>query len=194
VTDSIANSEEIILWALYDLGGAEQFVDVEDVFIRAFELAPKRLCWRTRPELINFKTCSLAEGALGRQTPKLLIKQGDYMRKISVDGLKWIEENFDRLAEELAKDRVVRATRRRSTSKLLTQVQRSPVYTNWLRTQEITGEKWRVAELLRCSPDNASSIFQDRITTLQSVAYAAGHAEVMKFLDELSSQRKEWFA
>jgi hypothetical protein len=40
------NNSEVLLWALYELGGADDFVDVESAFFRAFELAPLRLGWR----------------------------------------------------------------------------------------------------------------------------------------------------
>jgi hypothetical protein len=192
VSDVISNND-VILWALYELGGAEQFVDVEEVFLKAFELAPRRFCWRIRADLVDYKKCSLALGELGRRTPRPLINQGEYMRMISIEGQKWIEENFDRLAEELGKDRDVRATRRRSTGRLLSQVLRSPVYTAWLNNGEMTSEKWKVAELLRCAPDNTKSVFQERVNTLRSVAYSSGHEEVLRFLDQMVSDRREWF-
>jgi len=44
--DDLANWE-LAVWALGLLDGATSFVDVEDVSLRAFELAPTRLAWRT---------------------------------------------------------------------------------------------------------------------------------------------------
>lgn len=192
MSEAIANND-VILWALYELGGADQFVDVEDVFLKAFEIAPRRFCWRTRPDLVDYKKCSLALGELGRRIPRPLINQGEYMRMISIEGQQWIEENFERLAEELGKDRDVRATRRRSTGRLLSQVVRSPVYIAWLSDGEMTAEKWKVAELLKCAPDNAKSVFQERVNTLKSAAYSAGQSEVLAFLEQLVNDRKEWF-
>lgn len=192
MSEAISNND-VILWALYELGGTDHFVDVEDVFLKAFEIAPRRFCWRTRSDLVDYKKCSLALGELGRRIPRPLINQGQYMRMISLEGQHWIEENFDRLAEELGKDREVRATRRRSTGRLLSQVLRSSVYITWMSNGEMTAEKWKVAELLKCTPDNAKSVFQDRVTTLRSAAYSAGHEEVLRFLDQLVNDRKEWF-
>jgi hypothetical protein len=40
--EPVTNSD-VFLWALYELGGADEFVDVEEAFIKAFELAPLRL-------------------------------------------------------------------------------------------------------------------------------------------------------
>lgn len=58
-TEPVTNSD-VFLWALFELGGADEFVDVEAVFIKAFELAPLRLSWRTRPDLPDLKKCSKA--------------------------------------------------------------------------------------------------------------------------------------
>jgi hypothetical protein len=41
-SEPVTNSD-VFLWALYELGGADEFVDVEAAFFRAFELAPLRL-------------------------------------------------------------------------------------------------------------------------------------------------------
>ena len=191
-SDSISNND-VILWAFYELGASEEFVDVEDVFLRAFELAPLRFAWRTREDLVDYKKCSLALGALGRQIPRPLINRGEYFRMISVAGQEWIEENFERLAEELGHDRSIKAPKSRNTSRLVAQLTKSDLYESWTKDHLITADKWRVAIALRCSPDSAASVFRDRLETLRSAAYSSGHTEILKFLDQLQAERKEWF-
>lgn len=190
--EPVTNSE-VFLWALYELGGADDFVDVEDVFIRAFELAPLRLSWRTRADLPDLKKCSKAlRDAEGRE-PALLVKKGAEMRRLTVEGQRWIEENFDRLAEALGGDRPVRAPHTRVPSRLVSQALQSPVFTTWVETGTVTDEKWRVAEMLRCSPDSSRSIFRDRLETLRGAAYSAGRLDALDFLDALATERADWF-
>lgn len=58
-SEPVTNSD-VFLWALFELGGGDDFVDVEAVYIRAFQLAPLRLSWRTRDDLPDLKKCSKA--------------------------------------------------------------------------------------------------------------------------------------
>jgi hypothetical protein len=190
--EPVTNSDAF-LWALYELGGADEFVDVEDVFIKAFELAPLRLSWRTRPDLPDLKKCSKAlRDAEGRE-PRLLVKKGAEMRRLTVEGQRWIEENFDRLAEALGSDAPVRAPRTRVPSRLVSQALQSSVFTMWAETRTITNEKWRVAEMLRCSPDSSHMVFRDRLETLRGAAYSAGRLDALEFLDALGKERADWF-
>ncbi len=191
-TEPVTNSD-VFLWALYELGGADDFVDVEAAFIRAFELAPLRLSWRTRPDLPDLKKCSKAlRDAEGRE-PRLLVKKGAEMRRLTVEGQRWIDDNFDRLAEALGPDRVVRAPRTRVPSRLIGQALQSSVFTTWSETGMITEDKWRVAEMLRCSPDSSQAVFRDRLETLRGAAYSAGRLDALEFLDALAKERADWF-
>ncbi len=184
---------DVFLWALFELGGDTDFVDVEDVFLKAFELAPLRLSWRTKPHLPDLKKCSKAlRDAEGRR-PLLLVKRGPEVRRLTVEGQKWIEENFDRLAESLRSDRIVKAPPTRAPAKLIGDALRSSAHKTWADRGEITNEKWRIAEMLRCSPDSSRSIFRERLETLRAAAYAAGHEDAMEFLNALQDQQPQWF-
>src|SRR6266851_9626835 len=88
VTGEPVINSDVFLWALFELGGADKFVDVEDVFTRAFELAPLRLSWRTRPDIPDLKKCSKALQEAERRVPSPLVKQGPEMRRLTVEGQK----------------------------------------------------------------------------------------------------------
>jgi hypothetical protein len=190
--EPITNSD-VLLWALYELSGADDFVDVEDAFFLAFQLAPLRLSWRTRPDLPDLKKCSKAlRDAEGRE-PQLLVKKGAEMRRLTVEGQRWIEENFDRLVEALSGDHLVRAPRTRVPSRLVGQALQSAVFRTYADTGTIAEEKWRVAEMLRCSPDSSRGVFRDRLETLRGAAYSAGRLDALAFLDTLANERADWF-
>ena len=190
--EPITNSD-VFLWALYELGGSDKFVDVEEVFIRAFELAPLRLSWRTRKDLPDLKKCSKALRDAESREPRLLMKRGSEMRCLSVDGQRWIENNFDRLAESLGDERVVRAPHTRSHSRLVAQALRSRVFRDWEDNGSITSQKWRVAEMLRCSPDSSSEVFRNRLEALRSAAYSSGRTDALEFFNAIADSRAEWF-
>jgi len=45
----------VVTLALYLIGGAERFVDTEDIAFKANEIAPGRFCWRKYPDQINLE-------------------------------------------------------------------------------------------------------------------------------------------
>lgn len=190
--EPVTNSD-VFLWALYELGGADDFVDVEDVFFKAFDLAPLRLSWRTRADLPDLKKCSKAlRDAEGREPP-LLVKKGAEMRRLTVEGQQWIERNFSRLAEALGGDGPVRAPQTRVPSRLVSQALHGQVFKMWAEAGVITEEKWKVAEMLRCSPDSSRTVFRDRLETLRGAAYSTGHLDALQFFDALGTERSDWF-
>jgi hypothetical protein len=184
---------DVLLWALYELGGADDFVDVEDVFLRAFHLAPMRLSWRTREDLPDLKKCSKSLQEAERRVPAPLVKRGPDMRKLTAEGQRWIEDNFDRLADALGSDRIVQPPRTRTPGRLVAEIARSPIFNTWTENRELSHEKWRSAELLRCSPDSARAVWRERLEALRSAAYSTGRNDVLEFLDALASKNSDWF-
>ena len=190
--EPITNSD-VFLWALFELGGADAFVDVEDVFLRAFKLAPMRLSWRTRADIPDLKKCSKALRDIEANKPGLLVKQGSDFRRLNVDGQQWIEDNFDRLAEALGSDRIVKPPRARFSSRLVSEATRSDVFQQWTSQCVLAEEKWQFAELLRCAPDSSRTLWHSRLETLRSAAYSAGRTDLLEFLDALAVKRPDWF-
>jgi hypothetical protein len=192
IAEAITNTD-IYLWALFELGGSDRFMDVEDVMLEAFRLVPERFCWRTKPDIPDkLKGNSALHGA-DAAFPKLLIKNGQSQRRLTLEGQKWIEDNFDRLASALRGDVKVEAPKSRRSSRLLSEVSRSDIFMSWTDTDALVAEKWRYADLFRCSPDSAQHIWKHRLETLRSAAYAAGREDILKFLDQIAGDHPDWF-
>jgi hypothetical protein len=115
------------------------------------------------------------------------------MRQLTVDGQRWIEDNFDRLAEALDRDRVVQPPKTRASSRLVRHVVQSAAFAHWKDTGTVTEHKWRVAEMLRCSPDSSPATFHERLEAIRAVAYSSGRIDVLDFLDALAKERADWF-
>lgn len=193
MTTEPVTSTDVFLWALYELGASEAFVDVEDAMILAFELAPKRFSWRTRDDLPDKLKGNMALHGADVQTPKLLIKSGSDKRRLTAEGQQWIEANFERLATALRGDRVIDAPKAHRSSRRLSEIQRSGLFMTWQENGALPSEKWRFAEMLRCAPDSAQVVWRDRVATLRSAAYSAAEDDVLKFLDQLTSEHPDWF-
>ncbi len=183
-----------ILWALYELGGKDDYVDIEDIYLRCFELAPQRFAWRTRPDLPDFKKCSKALQEAEVRRPKLLVKTGDsFGRQLSVYGQKWIDANSKRLHDKLRESRVVREPRRRPRSRMLSEAENADAFLQWQENRVVPAEKWKVAELLRCSPDSNLAIWRNRLETLRAAAYSADRKDLLEFLKAVFIAHTDWF-
>jgi hypothetical protein len=191
--DDVANWE-IVVWALSQLDGAHQMIDVEEVFLRCFELAPLRFSWRTREDLPDLKKCSKSLQEAEARQPALLIKTGDrFGRGLTVAGQEWAAANLSRLQKQFATGRSVPEPRRRPRSRMLNEVEDSGLFKEWVEATAMPSEKWRVADLLRCSPDSSQRIWTERFQTLRSAAFAADKTEILRFLDQLKIAHPDWF-
>lgn len=190
--EELTNSD-IFLWALHELGGSSDFVDVEAVFLKCFEIAPQRFAWRTQA-LPDFKKCSKALRDAEARRPPLLVKTGDsFGRQLSVQGQKWVEANANRLRVNLKPGRVVQEPKTRPRSRMLAEAEQAPAFEAWRADRVVPSEKWRMAELLRCSPDSDATVWHNRLETLRAAAYAADHKDLLEFLDAAASTHSDWF-
>jgi len=186
-------SWEIFLWALHQLGGSAQFVDIEDISVKCFELAPARFKWRTR-DWPDYKKCTKALQVAEGKQPRLLIKTGDaFGRQLTVEGQKWIESNSKRLFRLLEAGSLVPEPKQKPSARLLAEIVRSESFIQWSELGAVPQEKWKMAEVLRCSPDSSSSIWSDRLATARAIANAAQKENILHFLDQVAVEHPDWF-
>jgi hypothetical protein len=192
-SDEIANWE-IFLWALAQLGGDTQFVDIEEVSMECFKIAPARFAWRTRVDLPDYKKCTKALQEAEVRRPSLLVKTGDtFGRQLTAEGQKWIKENTHRLSALLRTDLRVPEPKRRPSSRMLSEIEKSQPFIVWSQTGAIPQEKWRMADVLRCSPDSNPQTWKDRLESARAVAYAANNNTIVRFLTEVAKTHPDWF-
>jgi len=185
---------EIFLWAASQLGGSSQFIDIEDIFCKCFEIAPARLGWRTRPEIPDYKKCAKALQEAEARRPRLLIKTGDaYGRQLTAEGQRWIEQNKQKLSRIITTGTQVPEPKTRPRSRMIAEIERSRPFITWRETGEFPSEKWRLAEVLRCSPDSSPDTWAQRLETARAAAYASDNDTVLRFFDAVKVERSDWF-
>lgn len=191
--EEVANWE-LFVWALGLLAGTADFVDVEDVFIKCFELAPKRFAWRSREDFPDYKKCSKALRDAEARRPRLLVKTSDgFKRQLAVEGQEWVRANRPRMLRVVHGGKAVQEPRTRPRVRMLLEVEKSDVYERWGAEGVLPAEKWKIAELLRCSPDSDPRIWQDRLQVLRAAANGAERVQLLEFLDELGAAHPDWF-
>ena len=192
-TDDIPNWQ-IFLWALHQLEGDSQFVDIEEVSLQCFKLAPARFAWRTRPDLPDYKKCAKALQEAEAKRPRMLVKTGDsFGRQLTAEGQRWIRANAKRLSDVFQTEAPVPEPRRRPTARMLADIERSQPFVLWRQTGALPEEKWRMADVLRCSPDSSPATWRARLDSAKAVAYSAEKQAVLRFLDEVADAYPDWF-
>lgn len=184
------NNQDLLVWALYQLGGASTLVDVEEIFVKCFELAPARLGWRTRPDLPDYKKCSKALQSVEASThPGLLMKRSRYLRKLTREGVEWCERHAAVLSRVYGGENVA-APSTREDQRTLRELRQHPVFDLWLEGRELPDGMWDLADALRCSVASPDAIWEARLDELARLAAGTGDTEVGEFIDAVRVRRQ----
>ena len=176
-----ANNTDVFIWALYLLGGAERSVDVEEIYLKTFEIAPLRFGWRTRPDIPNFKkTAKALQEIEAKSHYGLLQKLGANNRRLTSEGLQWVED-YKPLFEQLYSSK--KAVAPAATSALAKKIRDLKSTEAW--NQFVSQENMRLASLakaLRLSVSSPDTIWSDRFADLNNLAALANDELIFEFL------------
>jgi hypothetical protein len=144
------NNQGIVVLAVYAAGGADRYVDTEDVAVQAAKMAPGRFSWRKYKDQINIDTVRkrLWDAAKNRDGPLLLgsEKEGWLLTEA---GLVFAKANAERVkSEDLQRTR---------------QSQREQTWTTRERARmvnEVAFQKWNSGELSEITPVEAERLFR----------------------------------
>ena len=172
------SNQELFLWALFLLGGADRDVDVEEIYLKCFEIAPSRLAWRTRPDLPDYKKTAKALQSVEAQT-KYIYRPHRYARRLSPDGIAWISTNEDML-RAIYSDSIVPPP---LTNQYVQQARRLRLQPIWERFQSNSYEDSinLLASALECSPASPESVWRGRFTELLRIGDVLHDQEILDF-------------
>jgi hypothetical protein len=185
------NNADLIVWACYAAGGYERWIDVEDLYLKAFELGPTRLGWRTRPDLPDYKKCAKAlqevEDEKRSDHLGLFLKQGRYTRKLSDDGLKWCE-SYKSLLEGLYGGGFVPSQSGSEMARVIGNLENSDAFQMFVKRGSLDVELWELADALQCLPTSSFDVWMARLDRLRLAADMNGREEILKFVDVARSR------
>lgn len=186
------NNPDFIPVAFYLVGAVGQFVDVEDAFVKCYELAPERFGWRTHP-FPDLKSASKALRDLEGKNSTLLLKTADgNSRQLTAEGLKWVEQHLT-LFESLAATPELTAPMRRPVLRRLNELANNPLVAEHSPGDTQQLEKYQAADLLLCSPDSPPEVWRERLESFRASAEYGKRPDVVRFLDDLSANHPAWF-
>ncbi len=87
------NQNDLLIWALFLCGGATNWTDVETLYLKAFEIGPASLGWRTRSDIPDYKKCAKALQSVEDPSRSnrfgLIAKRDRYSRMLTPQGIEW---------------------------------------------------------------------------------------------------------
>lgn len=175
------NNQDVFVWALYLLGGAEQEIDVETIYLKAFELAPARLSWRTRPDLPDYKkTAKALQSVEAVSHVGLVHKTNSLARKLTSAGASWVEANLE-VFETVYGGKAIAAPRTSAHEQFRLSFIASSAFLKLSTGAEV--DRIELAEALGCSPSSPQQIWASRVEQLErsaAVMKDEGLAEAVK--------------
>lgn len=178
------NAAEQLLWTLYRIGGAGRWIDVEELYLAAFEASPARLGWRTRPDLPDYKKCAKALQQLEdpKRSPHFgaTLKQGRYLRRLSTLGADWCEHHSEMLTGRYSG--LLASTRSQDDGRLLGDLTTSVAFRSFIGAEDEAIDEWALAEALRCLPDSSPATWSARFVDLDRAAQRNQREDVLRFL------------
>lgn len=200
---------DILLLGLLLAGGAERYVDIEEVAYTCYRIAPTQFKWR----LYDYPSLEAVQRAVGdivKRFGESLIrkpKKSSTERMLTASGI----ERATRVAEEIvgkklrnpkdvvtafgslenqpdAKRPSVRTSDSRPAQRLLRDIRKHRVFQRWLNgTPASSAAPWEIADLLNCLPDSPPEIWEDRIERALAQAKWWQDEDVLEFISDLRS-------
>lgn len=157
------NNQDVFLWALYVLGGADRDVDVEEIYLKCFNLAPARLGWRTQPQIPDYKKTSKALQSVEATTHIGLIhRPHQYSRRLTIEGIKWIEAYKEILERVYSKQAVAASTNTNMFERTRQSIKESASWRIFI-SDPSSLDVADLAALLRCAATSPQETWKSRI-------------------------------
>ena len=183
-----ANNQDVFVWALYLLGGADKDVDVEEIYLKCFELAPARLGWRTHPEIPDYKKTSKALQSIEATTHVgLLHRPHKYSRRLTLEGVKWVEAYKAILEKNYSKAIVLASKTTNQHERKRHELKKSDAWAKFL-IDPSTVEMSDAAAALQCSAASPMSVWSGRVNDLRRTGDLLSDESILNFADFVESQ------
>lgn len=170
------------LAALLRLGGDTSMVDLEDVAIEAYRLAPDRFRWR-RHNFPNLDLVRISLSDANKRGARLVLRdESGKGRMLSVEGARRAAEVVHRI--DAGHDAHGDDTLRRQDLAELARMEGHPAYNRWRQVGIGAVDAVDLADIVRCSASTPVDVFCDRLRRGQAVAAHWNRDDLARFLGE----------
>lgn len=182
------NNQDVFLWALYLLGGSDMDVDVEEIYLKCFELAPARLGWRTHPDIPDYKKAAKALQSVEASTHIGLVhKPHKFSRRLTVAGVRWVESYKEILEENYSHKPVMASKTSNNYERMRQEILKSHAWLTYKELNEIQ-DIADAAAALQCSPASPQSTWRSRINNLKRASDVLKDNDLLEFAELIDNK------
>jgi len=182
----VHNNQDLLIWAMYHLGAGDRWVDVEDVYLKAFELGPARLSWRTKSDIPDYKKCAKALQAV--EDPNrfehlgLLEKKNRYERRLTLAGVAWCE-HYAEVLKILYSGGAVPNHPTQDDGRRIRALASTEAFLQWRDSGEMTSNIWELGDAFRCAGDTTPAVWRARLDEHRHAAERNGRNDLVSFIE-----------
>ena len=184
---------DIVLYALFRLGGAEHKVHTEHIAVECFKLSKERFSWRlpeyrdlADKELVRVALMDAAKDkygrlAVGRSGIESVSKEVDGW-SLTPSGAKWVVKQKDRIESTLKV--TPHESNRIDAVRFRHKLIEEPCYRKFLLNgsmKEVT--QYEFTDMIGCSPDARPETIRKSFSRLRSRAEITGDLTILAFID-----------
>jgi hypothetical protein len=181
---------DVVVYAVYLLGGAAKRVDTEDIAVKANEVAPGRFVWSKYPDQINLELIRVSlSDAKKPEKGKLLAGSGKTGWSLTPSGLKWVLLRRDALEGSLHTAHLTHETRRQSPTltryrKEKARIEQSGAWAKWVLGEQDSLTEGDAREVFRIDPYTDERMVAEKLSRLLDLL--SKDDMVSAFLNQLS--------
>ena len=180
-----ANNQDVFIWALHLLGGSDRDVDVEEIYLKCFELAPARLGWRTHPEIPDYKKTSKALQSVEANTHVGLVhRPHKYSRRLTTQGIDWVNKFSEILMRNYSGQPVAASKSNNHYERQRQEVKSCAAWGKFLNHEQDI-DIVEFASALQCSAASPNSVWLGRINSLKRAAEVLQDQELNAFAEHV---------
>jgi len=185
------SDKDIVLYALYILGGWQRRVHTEDIALKCYKLAPSKFSWVKYPQYPDLAPARFALESAKKPKYGTLVKGGSERKKsvkslggwmLTANGIQWIKDNKKRIEIDLGRLRPIGD--RSPADRKLKELFRSIAFEKFIKHEEKAEiSHAEFAESLLCTINTRSEVLNDRLEQLLSIAEKMNKENVKEYIN-----------
>ena len=183
----------LALAVLDHLGGATKFVDIEDVAIDAFKIAPDRFGWRTKQypswERVRTAFVHANQNEQRRGGQPLVVSDTDGSSwKLTADGVTVVRKNAVKTEAATGRKRS-HAGAASPSGRRIRDIRKHSAFTKYSQGASVSDiARYELAEVLMCPPDSSATVVLRKLDVARAAALNIDDKEVLRFLTEIAQE------